>query len=99
MVQLPLEKMYICNLFQNPIGFFFSAECKLKAIKKGYLNVQVPITLEEKKQSRSIRNITTPIRPSNIFDVFISFVRLYWEIYFSREFKLIKKIGRESLSK
>ena len=79
--------------------FFFFSECKLKAIKKGYLNVQVPITLEEKKQSRSIRNITTPIRPSNILDVFISFVRLYWEIYFSREFKLIKKIGRESLSK
>lgn len=79
--------------------FFFSAECKLKAIKKGYLNVQVPITLEEKKEARSIRNIITPIRPSNILDVFISFIRLFWEIYFSKEFKSVEKIGRESFNK
>ena len=79
--------------------FFFSAECKLKAIKKGYLNIQVPITLEEKKEARSIRNIITPIRPSNIFDVFISFVRLFWEIYFSKEFKSAEKIGRASFNK
>ena len=72
--------------------FFFSAECKLKAIKKGYLNIQVPIKLEEKKQVRSVRNIITPVRPENLYDVLISFIRLYWEIYFSEEYKKNKKI-------
>jgi len=74
--------------------FFFSAECKLKAIKKGYLNIQIPITIEEKKQDRSIRNIITPIRPSNLYDVLISFIKLYWDIYFSNDFKKMKKLTK-----
>ena len=75
--------------------FFFAAESKLKAIKKGYSNIQVPITLEEKKQSRTIRNIITPIKPSNVLDVLFSFLRLLWEIYFSKTFKLEQKIERD----
>ena len=74
--------------------FFFAAECKVKTIKKGYSNIQVPIKLEENKQDRSMRNIITPIKPSNIFDVFISFLFLFWKIYFSKSFKSEPKIIR-----
>lgn len=72
--------------------FFFAAESKIKAIKKGYKNIQVPIKLEEKQQYRSFRNIITPLRPINIVDVLISFLILFWEIYFSKKFRLIKRI-------
>ena len=74
--------------------FFFAAECKLKAIKKEYLNIHAPVLLEENSNNRNIRNLITPLKPKNIYDVFKSFFQLFWEIYFSKKYKSIKKIPR-----
>jgi dolichol-phosphate mannosyltransferase len=89
-----MRKEIYLQLIPKSDRFFFSAECKLKAIKKGYINIQVPILLADNFNNKSLRNIITPLEPKNILDVFQSFFLLFWEIYFSQKYKSIKKIPR-----
>ena len=90
-----IKKDIYLTLIPRSNRFFFAAESKIKVIKKKYLYVEIPYKVETKKQQqrKSIRNIITPLRPKNIFDVVKSFFRVFYEIYLSKEFKKIKKIN------
>ena len=90
-----IKKDIYLTLIPRSNRFFFAAESKIKVIKKKYLYVEIPYKVEAKKQQqhRSIRDIISPLRPKNIFDVIKSFFRVFYEIYLSKEFKKIKKIN------
>jgi len=88
-----IKKDIYLTLIPRSNRFFFAAESKIKVIKKKYLYVEIPIKIEAKQQNGSIRDITTPLNPKNLFDVIKSFFRVFYEIYLSKEFKKIKKIN------
>lgn len=87
-----IKKNIYITLMPRSNRFFFAAESKIKAIKKKYSYVEVPITIDPQKQNRSIRDITTPLSPKNLLDVIKSFLRVFFEIYLSKNFKKTKKI-------
>ena len=88
-----IKKDIYLTLIPRSNRFFFAAESKIKVIKKKYLYVEIPIKIEAKQQNGSIRDITTPLNPKNLFDVIKSFFRVFYEIYLSKEFKETKKIN------
>ena len=64
--------------------FFFVAESKIKAIKNGYKYIEAPLVHETLKKERKLRDFLTPLKLNNIFDVFISYIRIIYEIYFKK---------------